>query len=63
MLENISGWELLIILFVVYIFFGVKSIPKLFRGFKKTVIEFQNAWQEVKKELDQGVSDKRHPAG
>lgn len=63
MLENVSGWELLIILFVVYIFFGVKTIPKLFRSFKKTMTEFQNAWHEVKKEINQDISNKKYPAG
>lgn len=63
MLENVSGWELLIILFVVYIFFGVKTIPKFLRSFKKTMAEFQNAWYEVKKELNQDINNKKYPAG
>ncbi len=51
MLENISGWELFIILFVVYIFFGVRFIPKLIRSFRGSMSDFQNAWHEIRKEL------------
>jgi TatA/E family protein of Tat protein translocase len=51
MLDNISGWELFIILFVIYIFFGVKFIPKFFRSLKKAASNFQAALHEVKKEL------------
>nr|WKN35437.1 twin-arginine translocase TatA/TatE family subunit [Tunicatimonas sp. TK19036] len=51
MLDNISGWELFIILFVIYIFFGVKTIPKLFQSFRKGLSSFQDALHEVKKEI------------
>lgn len=51
MLDNISGWELFIILFVIYIFFGVKAIPKLFRSLKKGWSSLQDALHEVRKEL------------
>ena len=51
MLDNISGWELFIILFVVYLFFGVKAVPKLFRSFKKGWSELQNAMHEIRKEI------------
>ena len=51
MLDNISGWELFIILFVIYIFFGVKVIPNLFRSFRKAWINLQDALHEIKKEV------------
>lgn len=51
MLDNISGWELFIILFVVYIFFGVKAIPKLFHSLKKGWSGLQDALHEVRKDL------------
>lgn len=51
MLENISGWELFIILFVIYIFFGVRTIPRLIQSFKKGLRNFQDALHEMKKEF------------
>lgn len=51
MLNNISGWELFIILFVIYIFFGVKVIPNLFRSLKKGWSSLQDTLHEVRKEL------------
>ncbi|MEQ9442050.1 MAG: twin-arginine translocase TatA/TatE family subunit [Cyclobacteriaceae bacterium] len=51
MLDNISGWELFIILFVVYLFFGVKAIPKLFHSFKKSWSHWQDAMHEIRKEM------------
>ncbi len=51
MLDNISGWELFIILFVIYIFFGVKVIPNLFRSFRKAWINLQDALHEIKKDV------------
>ena len=51
MLDNVSGGELFIILFVVYIFFGVKVIPNLFRSFKKAWTNLQDALHEIKKEV------------
>lgn len=46
-----SGWELLIILLVVYIFFGVNAIPKLLRSFRQSWVNLQEALHEVRKEL------------
>ena len=51
MLDNISGWELFIILFTIYVFFGVKVIPNLFRSFKKAWINLQDALHEIKREV------------
>ena len=51
MLDNISGGELFIILFVIYVFFGVKVIPNLLRSFKKAWINLQDALHEIRREV------------
>nr|WKN35589.1 twin-arginine translocase TatA/TatE family subunit [Tunicatimonas sp. TK19036] len=51
MLDNISGWELFIILFTIYIFFGVKAIPKFYQSLRKALANFQDALHDVKKEF------------
>lgn len=51
MMDNISFWEVFIILFVVYIFFGIKAVPKLFQSFKKAWTELQHSLDEVRKEI------------
>lgn len=51
MLDNISFGELFIILFVVYIFFGVKAIPRLFQSLKKMLAELQNAAHSFRNEI------------
>ncbi|WKN32694.1 twin-arginine translocase TatA/TatE family subunit [Porifericola rhodea] len=51
MLENISGWELFIIVLVIYLFFGPRSLPKFYQSLKKTLSQFQESWKEVQREL------------
>lgn len=51
MLENISGWEWFIILSVIYLFFGAKAFPRLFRGLRQQWTAFRQSLDEVRKEL------------
>ncbi|MEK6476502.1 twin-arginine translocase TatA/TatE family subunit [Catalinimonas sp. 4WD22] len=51
MLENISGWEIFIIVFVIYIFFGPRSLPKFYQNLRKSVSHFQDSLKEVQREL------------
>lgn len=51
MLENISGWEIFIIVLVIYIFFGPRSIPKFYQNMKKALAQFQESLKEVQREL------------
>lgn len=51
MMDNISFGELFIVLFVIYIFFGVKVIPKLFQSFKKAWTALQHSLHEIRKEI------------
>ncbi len=50
-MEDISWGEVFLVLFVVYIFFGVKMIPKLIHNFKKLGASLQKALHEMKKEI------------
>jgi sec-independent protein translocase protein TatA len=43
MFENIGGSELLLILFVVFIFFGPKKLPELGKSISKGLREFRGA--------------------
>lgn len=50
-MENISWGEVFLVLFVVYIFFGVKIIPKLYHNLKQLVTNLQKAMHEIRKEI------------
>jgi len=53
------GWtEILLIAFVVLLLFGGKKIPELMRGLGRGVREFNDAKDNVKKELEESISDK-----
>lgn len=50
--------EILIILIIVLLLFGGKKIPELMRGLGRGVREFNDAKTNVKKEIEEGISDK-----
>jgi sec-independent protein translocase protein TatA len=53
------GWtEILLIAFVVLLLFGGKKIPELMRGLGRGVREFKDAKDNVKKELEDSISEK-----
>jgi TatA/E family protein of Tat protein translocase len=52
MLENISGWEILIIIFVIYLFFGPRSLPKFYQSLKKAATQFQDSLKDVQREMN-----------
>ncbi|GAA0891386.1 hypothetical protein GCM10009122_10650 [Fulvivirga kasyanovii] len=47
-----GGWEWVIIILVVLIFFGAKKIPELARGLGRGIREFKDATKEIKKDMD-----------
>jgi len=49
--------EIIIILVIVLLLFGGKKIPELMRGLGKGVREFNDAKQNVKKEIEESTSD------
>jgi sec-independent protein translocase protein TatA len=53
------GWtEILLIAFVVLLLFGGKKIPELMRGLGRGVREFKDAKDNVKRELEESVTEK-----
>ena len=53
-----GGSEWILILLVVLLFFGGKKIPDLMRGIGKGVREFNDAKNNVKKEIEDGINEK-----
>ena len=54
--------EILIILIIVLLLFGGKKIPELMRGLGRGVREFNDAKSNVKREIEEGLSDKERAA-
>ncbi len=50
--------EILIILVIVLLLFGGKKIPELMRGLGKGIREFNDAKSNVRKEIEEGISEK-----
>jgi len=55
----ISGSEIVVVMLVVLILFGSKSIPGMARTFGKGMKEFRNVTQEIKNELETSTDDFR----
>jgi sec-independent protein translocase protein TatA len=53
---GLGGWEIMVILLVVLIFFGANKIPEIARGMGKGIREFKDATKEIKKEVESGVN-------
>ncbi|NNF21938.1 MAG: twin-arginine translocase TatA/TatE family subunit [Saprospiraceae bacterium] len=51
-LSGLGGWEILLILLVLLIFFGARKIPELARGLGKGIREFKDATKEIKDEIE-----------
>lgn len=56
-IEMPGGGELLVILVVVLLLFGGKKIPELMRGLGKGIREFNDAKENVTKELEEGIKE------
>lgn len=52
-----GGWEWIIIVLVILLFFGAKRIPELARGLGKGINEFKKAQDEIRKEIDKGTTE------
>lgn len=57
-ISNMGGYEILLIMAVILIFFGAKRIPELARGLGRGMREFKDATREISDELEKGVNDK-----
>ena len=57
------GWnEILLILLVVLLLFGGRKIPELMRGLGKGIREFNDAKSNVRREIEEGISEKDRSA-
>ena len=54
--------EMIIIMIVVLLLFGGRKIPELMRGLGKGVREFNDAKNNVKKEIEENVSETKNTA-
>jgi len=55
MFENIGGPELLLILIVIFLFFGAKKIPEIAKGLGQGIREFRKAARDIQEEVDKEV--------
>lgn len=58
---NLGFQEILLIGVVILVLFGGKKIPEFMRGLGKGMREFNDAKDNVKKELEEGMKDKDQP--
>ena len=56
---NFSGWEILVVLFVVLLLFGSTRLPQLARGMGKSISEFKKGISEAGKEDERELAEKR----
>ena len=56
---NFSGWEILVVLFVVLLLFGSTRLPQLARGMGKSINEFKKGISDSGKEDERELAEKR----
>ena len=59
-LNGLGGGELLLIGLAILLFFGGKKIPELMRGVGRGIREFNDAKNNVKKEIEDGMTEKEN---
>jgi len=52
MLENLGGSELLVVVLVIFLFFGPKKLPELGKTFGKAMREFRGAVNGVRRDIE-----------
>ncbi|MDF9797260.1 sec-independent protein translocase protein TatA [Catalinimonas alkaloidigena] len=52
---GLGGWEIMVILLVVLVFFGANKIPEIARGMGRGIREFKDATKEIKNEVENGI--------
>jgi sec-independent protein translocase protein TatA len=58
LLGMLGTQEIIIILVIILLLFGGRKIPELMRGLGRGVREFNDAKNNVKKEIEEGVDNK-----
>ncbi len=56
-LEGISAGELIFVFFVVLLFFGSKSIPKMARTFGRAMRQIRDASQQIQDDIKNATED------
>ena len=56
MFENFGGSELLVVVFVIFIFFGPKQLPEIGKKFGKGMKEFKNAVRGIQKDIEESTT-------
>ena len=56
---NFSGWEILVVLFVVLLLFGSSRLPQLARGMGKSISEFKKGISEGESDDEKELAEKR----
>jgi sec-independent protein translocase protein TatA len=56
---NFSGWEIIVVLFVVLLLFGSSRLPQLARGMGKSINEFKKGISEGGKDDEHELAEKR----
>mgnify|MGYP006195464465 FL=1 len=59
---NLGFQELLIIGVVILVMFGGRKIPEFMRGLGKGIRDFNDAKNNVKKEIEEGIKEKDEKA-
>lgn len=59
---NFGFQEILLIALVILVLFGGRKIPEFMRGLGKGIREFNDAKDNVKKELEEGMKEKDRAA-
>ena len=49
---NIGGPELILIILVIFVFFGAKKIPEMAKGLGEGIREFRKAARDVQEEVE-----------
>ena len=62
MISMPGGTEWILIVLAVLILFGGRKIPEFMRGIGKGIREFNDAKSNVKKEIEEGMTDKERQA-
>jgi sec-independent protein translocase protein TatA len=55
---NLGFQEIILIAVVILLFFGGRKIPELMRGLGKGIREFNDAKNNVRREIEDGIQDK-----
>jgi len=57
------GWnEIMFIVLIIVLLFGGKKIPELMRGLGKGIREFNDAKNNVRREIEDGISERERTA-